>query len=755
MNKYLLLLTAVFYFESVVFSQNFNFKYSEDDNILSEEMMLLAKNVSKLDFDKTKKKSLNDLYRLQAVSKDYSKALISLELLRDLYKEDYKEFSKIIGINYEAYIRIQMEKQVSKKEDQNRLFSRIVDSIYLDISEQTKNDSFFYFEGVDKNRTNKSFNKLLLKTKGKDSISRKLATEICVAYFNNTVALSIGELGKNYVKKERNKKYIIQDSLFIKTIDKSLLSTLIVRKKKDTIPLPVILKFSIYPSQDDTSDARLAADYGYVGVVVNTRGKKYSKGKTISFEKDGEDLYDVIDWISKQPWCNGKVGMYGGSYLGFAQWAGTKKLHPALKTIVPMVSVGPGIDYPMYNNVFMSYMLRWIHYVENNKFTDREEFSDEKRWDSLYIDWYKKGVAFNTLDNLDKRPNKTFQKWLKHPSYDSYWQKMMPYRKDFSKIDIPVLSFTGYYDSDQRGALHYYKKHLKHNPNAKHYMVIGPYDHGGAQGFPSKIINGYEIDSVAAGIRQIPITFRWFDYIFKNAEKPSILKDKFNYQVMGTNQWKSKKSIYGVANDTLNFYLDSSIDDRYFKLSKLRSNKKSYIEEKVDFLDRSSYDTFQKKPERILDTIFSPKGRAIFISKPFENDFEISGSFSGQIDLIINKKDVDVSIELYEVTGEGKYFALSTYLARASYAKNRSKRNLLKPNKKESFPIKNSSFTSKLIKKGSRLLVNVSVNKNPYWQINYGSGKDVSKETIKDGKTPLKIKWMNTSRIDIPVFKYN
>ncbi len=82
--------------------------------------------------------------------------------------------------------------------------------------------------------------------------------------------------------------------------------------------------------------------------------------------------------------------MIGGSYLGFGQWAATKKLHPALKTIVPQVAVGIGIDYPMNNNVFMSYMLQWARYVTNNKFTDEAEFKNYEKWIALYKAWYKK-----------------------------------------------------------------------------------------------------------------------------------------------------------------------------------------------------------------------------------------------------------------------------------------------------------------------------------------------------------------------------
>lgn len=79
------------------------------------------------------------------------------------------------------------------------------------------------------------------------------------------------------------------------------------------------------------------------------------------YENESTDIYDILDYISKQPWCNGSIGMYGGSYTGFSQWATVKKIHPALKTIVPQVAVMPGFDTPMENNVQLNLSLYWPH----------------------------------------------------------------------------------------------------------------------------------------------------------------------------------------------------------------------------------------------------------------------------------------------------------------------------------------------------------------------------------------------------------
>ncbi len=93
------------------------------------------------------------------------------------------------------------------------------------------------------------------------------------------------------------------------------------------------------------------------------------------------------------------------------------------------------------------------------------------------------------------------------------------------------------------------------------------------------------------------------------------------------------------------------------------------------------------------------------------------------------------------------------HLGRASYAKAMSVRKLLTPGKVESIPFDKTRMVSRQLSEGSRLLVTLNVNKNPFAQINYGTGKDVSDEDINDAKIPLQIKWQNDSFVKIPLWK--
>lgn len=567
---------------------------------------------------------------------------------------------------------------------------------------------------------------------------------------------------------EKGIDYLFQDSLIIKTSDGAEIALLVVRNKTLGQPMPTILHHTIYTRENDYKRALLAASHSYVGVVSYTRGKAWSSSKIVPYEYESSDIYEVIDWITNQSWSNGEVGMQGGSYTGFTQWAATKKLHPALKTIIPAAASSPGIGEPSENGVYMTFLYPWFPHVSNNKTLDNEGYNDYQRWNNLKQNYYQKGVAYRSLDSLDGAPNPLFNKQLNHPTYDEYWQNMMPYKRDFSKIGIPVLSTTGYYDGGQIGVMHYLKEHYKYHKNPQHYLVIGPFGHLGSQYVPDPKIGNYTIDSVAQ-INITNLSFEWFDYIFKKAPKPKLLKDKINFQVMGTNKWKHVAQLNEMSNDTLTFYLSNELSNvnftakyetgnngekQHFRMQENHPDNLGFMVQKVDFTDRTMVsENNYYNPDIIADSLPLSNGFS-FITEAFEEDMEFNGAYFGTLKIEINKRDMDCSIVMYEQTPEGKYFKLTQqFIGRASLSKNREKRQLLSPHTIESFPFTNVRMTSKKLRKGSRLILVLNANKHPHEQINYGTGKDVSEETIKDAKEPLIIKWYNDSCVKIPVFR--
>jgi predicted acyl esterase len=333
---------------------------------------------------------------------------------------------------------------------------------------------------------------------------------------------------------------------------------------------------------------------------------------------------------------------------------------------------------------------------------------------------------------------------------------MIPYQKEFAAIDIPVLTTTGFYDDAQIGALYYFVQHNRYRPNAEHYLLIGPYDHIRGQrgtysrlGNPLTILRGYETDPLAQ-IDLGELRYQWFDHIFKGAPKPPILQDKVNYEVMGANTWKHAPTLAAMGDHTLRLHLSATRTGDDYRLSEKKPAGGVSIPQEVDLADRGDIERVIPGGS-IVDKELNRAGSLVFTSDPFPQAAEVSGLFSGHLELVANKKDLDLSIELYELTAQGQYVELSFFLSRAGYVRDRSHRRLLTPGRRERLNFQSGRLTSRRFQPGSRLVALLRIIKAPGAQINYGTGKDVSDETIADAGEPLAIKWFSDSFIDVPV----
>jgi predicted acyl esterase len=153
----------------------------------------------------------------------------------------------------------------------------------------------------------------------------------------------------------------------------------------------------------------------------------------------------------------------------------------------------------------------------------------------------------------------------------------------------------------------------------------------------------------------------------------------------------------------------------------------------------------------VLDTAVDPWNGIEFVSDPLPKAIEFSGLFSGRLGFVCNKKDFDFELDLYEQTPKGEYVQLTSYWTRASYAGDHTQRRLLMPNKRQRLDFESVRLMSRQLQPGSRVVAVISVIKEPGRQINYGTGKDVSDETVADAKEPLQITWYGDSYIVLPV----
>jgi len=543
------------------------------------------------------------------------------------------------------------------------------------------------------------------------------------------------------------------DDVLIKTRDGATLSAIVaLPSPMPAGPIPTIMEFDIYTNPE--SQKKIAEEFaarGYAGVVAYARGKYRSPDAIVPYEHEATDTHAVLDWIAKQPWSNGKVGMVGGSYLGFTAWAATKHKHPALKGIAVSAAAIPGHGLPMHNNIFLSANYQWAFYVTNNKLLDDAVNDDSQRWRKMGRDWFVSGRPYREIDAVDGTPNPWLQRWLQHPDYDKFWQDMVPYKSDFARVNIPVLTITGYYDDGQISALEYMKQHLAFGRNPEHYLVIGPYDHLGTHWSKKpEVLRDYTIDPVAQFDSQ-ELKLQFMDYVLKGAPRPAMLENKINYEVMGANVWRHSTSLEAVHGGVrMRLYFSNLKNEGMLSLVNQQPPAGIVTTHEVDFTDRVKFHNFHAYPAPIVQGPLSYVTESLFLSQPFEAATVVSGSFTGELNVVINKKDFDYGVTVYEAMPGGKLFHLGYAIQRASYAEDPEKRRLLKPGKPAKLKFE-TSLVSRQMMPGSRLLVLVDAIKNPSAQVNYGTGKDVSDESVKDAGEPLKIEIRNGSYFEIPL----
>ena len=541
------------------------------------------------------------------------------------------------------------------------------------------------------------------------------------------------------------------EDVLIKTRNATLSATIVQPKYASKLPFPTILVFDIYTRPDEMlAQAQEFADRGYVRVVADVRGKRLSPDPVTPYEHDAEDTWSVIDWISKQSWSNGRVGMIGGSYSGFTAWAATKRKHPALKAIAVSAAGIPGQGLPMYNNVFLNANYGWAFYVTNNKLLDETVYANGDRWQRQMRGWFASGRPYREFDVFDGTPNPWLQRWLEHPAFDRYWQHMVPYGGDFAHINIPVLTITGYYDDAQISALQYLKEHNKSRLHPEHYLVIGPYDHFGthARNKP-EVLRGYPIDA-AARIDSQELKLAFMDYVLRGRHKPELLTDRINYEVMGANEWHHVPTLADMHGKPQRLYFTNEKGGVTYALKSAPPAKDSFVLQEVDLADRMKFHNAHSYPLPIIQGPLQYVTEAVFEGQPFAPATTVSGAFKGELLISISKRDVDLGVTVYEAMDDGKLFHLGYSLNRASFVRNPAKRQLLTPGKIERIPFE-TTLVSRRMSPKSRLFVLIDANKNPFAQINYGTGKDVSDESVQDAGEPLRIKILAGSYVDVPV----
>jgi uncharacterized protein len=525
--------------------------------------------------------------------------------------------------------------------------------------------------------------------------------------------------------------------------------------------------FTLTPYISDTYHARGAyfASHGYAFVLVDVRGRGNSGGDFEPFANEPRDGHDVVEWLAKQPFCDGKVAMWGGSYAGFDQWATAKEFPPHLATIVPAAAAHPGLDYPSYNNIGMTYDVQWFTLTSGHTAQDHL-FGDQKFWRTKFLDAYNKHTAFKLLDSLVGNPSVNFQRILKHPMADAYYDAMLPTREQFQKITLPVLTITGQYDGDELGALTYYRDHLANAPpevRAKHFLIIGPWDHAGTR-TPTDEVAGVKF-GLGAIVDLNDLHRQWYDWTMKAGPKPPFLKNRVAFYLLapgnsGANgEWKYADSFERLIANPKLFYLESENGDangvfRSGTLVDATSSSRSGVQRGAGTAstgaDQFTYDpldthrgefvegTDPKEKTAAIDQTFAlsiGKDGLVYHTDSFPNEMPLIGCPALGLWISVDTPDVDLSADLYEIQPDGTSIALWSDLCRLRYRGSLREAKLVKPGEIVRCDFNPGLFVARRLMKGSRLRLVVSAVNSILWQKNYCSGGVIAEETAKDART--------------------
>ncbi|MBJ7345419.1 MAG: CocE/NonD family hydrolase, partial [Gemmataceae bacterium] len=236
---------------------------------------------------------------------------------------------------------------------------------------------------------------------------------------------------------------------------------------------PVVVMRTPYNKSRVTPIAERFAREGYIVVVQDCRGTFKSKGDLIPYNNEGQDGFDAIEWVYRQSWCNGRIGMWGSSYVGATQWQAAAEKPPGLVTISPTATWSS-----FYRNLYLggavrlSLIAKWAGgnstKPENAKVTDQ--------WDAALMH-----LPLSEMDTKIGWPIPWLTAMLTHNKPDGFWNRLN-LTNQITDLDLSVLHVVGYYDFFSRESVDNFmimqKKASKTITRKQQQLILGPWDHG-------------------------------------------------------------------------------------------------------------------------------------------------------------------------------------------------------------------------------------------------------------------------------------
>lgn len=490
--------------------------------------------------------------------------------------------------------------------------------------------------------------------------------------------------------------------------------------------LPTILMRTPYGKGDDwTANNQAFVQHGYAVVVQDVRGRYESQGSFQPFTQEPLDGDDTLNWIAKQPWSNGKIGMTGGSYQGIVQWKAAVMNNPHLKAIFPWVSGDDDYRDRAYSTggaLKLGHRLLWV-----------EENLRQPGYDPPSFETYVTTLPLRRADKVVTGASVPLvQKILDHPDDDAFWQSMST-RDLLKNVKVPVFSIGGWYDNYAESDLDAFA--TLHKQSSVHRILIGPWPHN---------VNTLMPGSDFGRGSQIPFRetqLEWFDQWLKDKDVPMMSKPPVRIFVMGTNQWRDESEWPPKGTRPVKFYLESQGHANTLSGDGTLTTERVIKSEHDIYL----FDPHNPVPTRGGAVCCNPKifpwgpmdqrqveqrNDVLVYSTPvLHEDMEVTGRIEVTLFAASTATDTDFTAKLVDVFPNGMAKNLTDGILRARYRKSLAKPELLKPGEVTEFKI-DAGVTSNVFQKGHRLRIEISSSNFPRFDRNPNTGKPIADESL-------------------------
>lgn len=479
---------------------------------------------------------------------------------------------------------------------------------------------------------------------------------------------------------------------------------------------PVILERTPYDKRGGVGFGLKVAGLGYVYIIQDVRGRNASEGDWYAFKFEPNDGYDTVEWAAALPYANGKVGMFGGSYVGATQMLAAIAAPPHLSAIMPVVTASNYHSHWAYQGGAFEQLVAqaWSSALAIDGVQRRAASSSAP----AHWDFMKSPAAYPVID-----PGSTaglaqyYFDWIRHPAYDDYW-KQWSIEDQFAKITVPAFHIAAWYDLFQDGSLRNYIG-LKKLGRAEQRLLIAVGGHAGATPKIGDVDFGpaNTLDTWALGIR-------WYDWILKGIDNGMAKEKPVRVFVMGANAWRDEDSWPPARAVETRYYLHPG--GRLAKQPPAPADpgtSTGYIYDPADPTPTNGGGTlgdvgryppgplFQARTEARKDVV-------VFTTAPFDRDTEITGPVRLELYASSSAVDTDFTGKLTDVSPDGASLNLTDGILRARYRNSMERPELLEPGKVYRLVVELWS-TSNVFKKGHRLRVQVASANFPRFDRNH------------------------------------